>query len=419
MPRLISSVSRILKFFFLSWLSLIGLWTFLPSPTIPVNSAGHDQRIQQTLTSGRTLKTIHRWSPFFFADWVSPHRQSPDCSGLIIDWRLVSDHDDSVALLEMGRDLRARINLTDAILQVQQQRDDAVDKNPPIYFSDQITVQVDGGDEDHVINMPWFYWADAAIFHNVMHGFTHDIHLRVVARRETETVEIWKAAVLAKWVRLAEDEDLAADFQKISPADRSNGVLASFSNIHHHQYQTGQDPPAIKSAYSAISDIITDMQAAELPSKTYTIRSWILIPLAPSSTIAFFLMTELLFPYLFPVFLPALAAYAIIVLICWTYYSYTYYHHRKATRYGHGDAATMITKKMGFGDWCSRFWMTRPVCSSLLCCCRCCRCCGGARRGRRNQSYYHHYWAGEKSLSSRASSKRVVIWGPAGPVYEE
>ncbi|OKL58629.1 hypothetical protein UA08_06119 [Talaromyces atroroseus] len=423
MPRLISSLSRIIKFITLSWLSLIGLWIFLPSPTIH-EQRQHDEYIQQALTSGSILHTIYRFTPSFSAvpEPFRPYVSGPGGS-LLIDWRLVSDpaHDDSVALLEMGRDLRVHINLTEAILKVQKRDEEEkalldvnleID-NPPLYISSEITVQVDAGDEDHIINMPWFPWSDAILFQNKMHGFTYDVQLRVVARRETGTVEIWKSDTLLACARKQEDSETLfnIDFDKISPSDRSDGLLASFSNIH----------PAAEAETAAPGGIIStikvaDMQMAELPSKTCRLRTLILIPLAPSMIVILYLLLDVFTPLLFPVLLPILGAYIIIVLICWAYYNF-HSRYNATSRYDHEYGSAAAAENGGFADWCSRFWMTRHVYCFLFYCCCYCRCClARSRRGRRDYYHYHRYWPGEKSEKHRG---RVVIWGPAGPVYEE
>jgi hypothetical protein len=412
MPRLISSLSRILKLVTLSWLCLIGLWTFLPSPTIH----DHQQYIQQTLRSGHVLHTIHRWSPSFSANSASQEEPflGPSGSFLTIDWRLVSATNSAAALLEMGHDFRVPINLTDAILNAQGGENAVYNPNthydaegiPSAYIGEQVTVQVDDGGEDHMINMPWFHWPDAALFYNQMHGSRYTVHVRAVARRGTNTVEIWKAATLTKCARKQKDVEsvLDMDFGQISPEERSIGLLASFSNIHP---EAGETSGSIISTI-AVADMPTD---TELPSTTYQIRSLILVPLAPSLTVVLFLL-EFLTPLLVPVLLPILGAYTLIVLICWTYHNY--HSQRKATTRYDYETIPGSVEKTRFVDWCSRFWMTRHVYSLLFYCCCCCRCClGGTRRGRRDY-HYHRYWPGEKGEKDR----NIVIWGPAGPVYD-
>lgn len=452
MPRPIPTFFRLVKLIFLSWLCLIGLWTFLPSPRIfspdgnGKDNYARNEYIQQTLTSGRVLRTMHTWTPSFTLSSVPAvdpfyepnevaHTQHPadDCRGLLFDWRLVSDaHHKAAVLLEMGRDFRVRINLTDDLLRVQENSAPADGVNvvaeggndKSVYISQLINLQVDAGSRDHVINMPWFHFPDAALFHNQMHGFTYDVQIRVVARRETGTVEIWKAASLLDCARRQEHEQqqhryggirkndpFTLDFDKTTLDDRENGILASFSNIYHISGNNdGENQPPRKG--KAMSDIKITISADDLPSKTYKLRSLILVPLAPSLIIAFFLLSEVLTPLFFPVLLPGLLGFIMIVLICWAYYRYSSSRRNRTTAAVHWEHA-----QMGFGDWCSRFWMTRPFYPLLFW--WCCWSSNSRRKGQRDRySYntYHRHWAGE---NSERRKRKVVIWGPAGPVYEE
>lgn len=457
-PRLVNLL-RIFKFIFLSWLCLIGLWIFLPSFTIPEDnylpSGQYSRYIHRKLTAGSPLHTIFRWDPSFSADSVtffppgylfpgSPrqpkHVSGPpdECPALLIDWRLVSSpaHDPAV-MLEMGRDFRVKLDLTDAVAKLNVSNDendnDSGNGLPNIYLSDQITVQVDVGSEDHIINLPWFHWADAALFHNHMHGMTHNVDLRLVALRHQEVeatdtiiVEIWKAAPVIEWEQKKREQahrknqfmylpnegdgvggDDSNDIVDIfkSASHRSKGVLASFSNI-----PSPSSPAQSHKTTIDLSQIHVSNLHADLPSKTYAIRSLILIPLAPTVNVVWLVFYLLIFLVGSEV-LTLLSWYCITVLICWLWYCVRYRRQHKGSPgdqekgYMTGDMGEI--KRMTFIEWFSSFWLTKHVYAVLAYCC----CCCPRRRG------FHR--SEEKKRGGGGGKKGIVIWGPSGPIYEE
>ncbi|EED13415.1 hypothetical protein TSTA_059020 [Talaromyces stipitatus ATCC 10500] len=417
MPRLISSFTRILKFILFSWLTLIGLWIFLPSPPITseINSGVYYQYIQRTLRARRILHTIYPWDESFDVSSVTilpandlypgspPQRArvsglSSDCTHLIVDWQLSRDGEDAV-ILGMGRDVRHRLYLTDAALKVlsadaDKQNPDLIllreedGKDELVYVSDQVRVQVDAGGADHIINLPWFWLPDAAMFHNQMHGFTYEIDLRVVARKllaERKTVvEVWKSAPVTEWLRLREKERLqnmgysaidgpdddGVDGKYVknifrSESHYSSGLLATVSNVDNRHHST--------------SGVEVRIRNAQLSSRTYWIRSIILVPLAPSLIVTFFLLIYLMESLSVLICYETLAlvvTYCVAVLICWMVYNlcrrnFTTTNADEKSKGGRKD------KEMTFLQWSSK-------------------------RGRGDYR-----------------GKRIVIWGPTGPVYED
>lgn len=363
MPRF--TFLRLIKSFVLFWVVLVGVWLFLPSPSPPLAADLRDHFIQTGLASGKVLHTVHKWHASYASPDASGHvpRPSDDCAGLLIDWRLVSDT--SAVLLKVGDEQqRTTLNLTDAVLKSgeedQKSESGAESKSGHnalngLYVSDVLSVEVRAGDEDHIINMPWFRWADMALFHNQMHGFTYSIELKLVARQTEKRVEVWKASALAG----ADASHLLSP----RPVDRETGLLASFSDIP--LLPSGQTAPA------ALSSIrVTDVKG-DLPSKTYPIRSFILFYLAPFLTVCLFLALYLASPVL-TVLLPLAAVYVVIVALCWC-------------------VAVRRPDYPGFAEWRESFWLTRYLCSS---------CCSSRRQQRKRRR------------------RQVMIWGPSGPVYE-
>lgn len=454
MPRLISTLSRILKLILYSYLSLIGLWAFLPS--VRISSDYTNQQISDTLRAGQLLHTVYPWDKSFEAASVTiepanalypgSQRQwarvsgmpSSDCTHVLADWKVMDDYAGGAAavraglVLGVGRDLRTRLNLTDAALKVRDgiSRNEAVEsddlliffdeddgKDETVYISDTITVQVDSGGRDHMINLPWFSTPDAAWFHNQMHGFTYYMDIRLVARQLTAdgnsiVVEIWKSAPVTEWLRLRyEKEQLALnpDFGPVTPPkdDKNAKFVKNIFRSEEH-YSKGLLASFVDEArrphlsHSSVWGVTIAFRNAELTSRTYWIRSALLFVLAPILMITFFLfdnLVEFLSVLICTEILSLVACYCVAVLVSWIVYNI---RHRNSARLNTADGKE--DRKMGFLEWSSKFWLTRWLYS---CVAYCCCCCGGFRAKRKG------YRSDEKRR------KRIVIWGPSGPVYED
>lgn len=451
MPRLISTLSRTLKLLFYSYFSLIGLWAFLPS--FRISSDYINQYISDTLRAGQLVHTVYPWDKSFEAASVTiepanalypgSQRQwarvkgmpSSDCTHVLADWQFIVEND--ALVLGVGHDLRTRLNLTDAAEKVRLngmgrnlsddgiKADDLViffseddGNDETVYISDTITVQVDAGGRDHIINLPWFTTPDAAWFHNQMHGFTYDMDIRLIARQlsangNSIVVEIWKSAPVTEWLRLRyEKEQLALDpnFGPVTPSkDGGNAKFAEniFRSVEH--YSKGlmasfvDEEPRPHISYSSAWDIKMTFRNAELTSRTYWIRTALLVVLAPILMVTFFLLENLvdfLSVLICTEILSLAACYCSAVLVSWAIYNI---RHRNSVRLNAADRKEGESRKMGFLEWSSKFWLTRWLYSWISCCC----CCCGYRAKRRG------YWGDEKK------GKRIVIWGPSGPVYED
>jgi hypothetical protein len=372
MPRF--TFFRLIKTFFLFWAVLVSLWLFLPSPSPPLAAELRDQLIQTELTSGEILHTVHKWHDSYASVDASGHvpRPSDDCAGLLVDWHLISDDAAQHVLLKVGE--HTTLNLTDAVLKSAEGKEEGGSTRSTesqshnalsgLYVSDILSVEVRAGDKDHIINMPWFRWADMALFHHQMHGFSYTIELKLIARQIGGRVEVWKASALA-----------GADASYLlnpRPADRELGLLASFSDVQLTPFSSAA--ATATTTATALSNIhITDVKG-DLPSETYPIRSFILSYLAPFVIICLFLAIYLASPVL-TFLLPLVAVYIVIIALCWC-------------------VAVRRPDYPGFAEWRASFWMTRYVpCSSA--------------RSRRQQ---------RKRRGGRQGP--VVIWGPTGPVYE-
>lgn len=448
MPRLISTLSRIFKLIFYSWLTLIGLWAFLPS--IRISSDYSSQYIRDILNSGQLLHTVYPWDKSFEAASVTivppnalypgSERQwarvrgmpSSDCTHVLADWQFVTEN--AAFVLGVGRDLRTRLNLTDAALKVRNgmlrneaaKLDDLVilfseddGKDETVYISDTVTVQVDAGGRDHITNLPWFHTPDAAWFHNQMHGFDYYMDIRVVARHlsvdDTIIVEIWKSAPVTEWLRLRyETEQVENDpsFGPVTPPKDDNKNVKFVKNIFRSEehYSSGLLASFVDVAkrphvsHSSVWDVRVMFRNAELTSRTYWIRSMLLVVLAPTLMVAFVLLENavgFLSVLICTEILSLVAFYCVAVLVSWIIYNI---RHRNSSHLN-ADGKEGESRKMRFLEWSSKFWLTRWLYFLIAYCCCCC-CCGhrAKRRGYR---------------SDEKRRKRVVIWGPSGPVYED
>ncbi|RAO67309.1 uncharacterized protein BHQ10_003321 [Talaromyces amestolkiae] len=429
MPRLISTLSRILKFILYSYLTLIGLWAFLPS--VRVSSQHTNKYISDVLKAGELLHTVYPWDRSFEAASVtfepanalypgSPRQwarvrgvPSSDCTHVLADWKVVSGIGAAARelVIGVGRDLRTRLNLTDAALKVRDgmlrnenvKTDDLVifldeddGRDETVYISDTITVQVDSGGRDHIINLPWFSTPDAAWFHNQMHGFTYDMDIRLVARQLTAddksiVVEIWKSAPVTEWLRLRYEKEqltLNPNFPVTPQKDGesvkfvknmfrseehySKGLLASFVDELRRPHLS----------HSSVWDVRMTFRNAELTTRTYWIRSALLFVLAPILMVTFALfenLIEFLSVLVCTEILSLVVCYCVVVLVSWVIYNIRY---RNSARLNAADGKEGQGRKMGFLEWSAK----------------------GKRRGYR---------------SDEKRGKRVVIWGPSGPVYED
>lgn len=451
MPRLISTLSRILKFILYSYLSLIGLWAFLPS--VRISSQHTDEHISNVLKDGELLHIVYPWDRSFEVasvtfepanalylgsprQWARVRGMPSDCTHVLADWKVVSGIGATARelVIGVGHDLRTRLNLTDAALKVRDgmprkeggRPDDLViffdeddGRDETVYISDTITVQVDSGGRDHVINLPWFSTPDAAWFHNQMHGFTYDMDIRLVARQLTSeaksiVVEIWKSAPVTEWLRLRYEKEqltLNPNFPVTPPKDGqdpkfvknifrseehySKGLLASFVDESRRPHLS----------HSSVRDVRMTFRNAELTTRTYWIRSALLVVLAPILMVTFALflnLIEFLSVLVCTEILSLVACYCAVVLVSWAIYNIRY---RNSARLNAADGKEGQGRKMGFLEWSAKFWLTRWLYSCVV---YCCCCCYGGYRGKRR---------GYRSDEKRG--KRVVIWGPSGPVYED
>ncbi|KAF3391205.1 hypothetical protein DPV78_011184 [Talaromyces pinophilus] len=451
MPRLISTLSRILKLLLYSYLSLIGLWAFLPSVRI---SPGYtNQYISDTLRAGQLLHTVYPWDESFEVASVTiepanalypgSKRQwarvrgmpSSDVTHVLADWQFIPAAGGGL-VLGVGRDLRTHLNLTNAALKVRDgmSRNEAVEiddllisfseddgRDETVYISDGVTVEVDAGGRDHIINLPWFTTPDAAWFHNQMHGFTYHMDIRLVARqlaadRNSIVVEIWKSAPVTEWLRLKyEKEQLALDpnFGPVTPP-RDGKNVKFVENIFRNEehYSKGllvsfvDESRRPHLSHSSIWDVRMTFRNADLTSRTYWIRSALLVVLAPILMVTFVVFVNLidfLSVLICTEILSLAGCYCVVVLVSWIIYNIR--HQNSARLNNTADGKEGGSRKMGFLEWSSEFWLTRWLYSLIAYCCCC--CCGYRAKRRGYQS------------DEKRGRKGIVIWGPSGPVYED
>ena len=214
-------------------------------------------------------------------DWDRP---AGECASYAIDWSLVSENRADSVTLRVGE---ARINLTDLVL------------HDVPYLSPRINAGVRSGDLGHIINMPWFDYADATLFHHKMHGFPGDLYLRALVLSSQE-VQIWKDA--ASW-------DTFTDPATLDDERRAVGLLATFAKVQN-----------VKGARASISGIEVSGVKGRLLSTTYHTRLTILKMIEPTLIILLVLVEYAVLPaawYMLACIGPVIAAYVVIVLAFW------------------------------------------------------------------------------------------------------
>jgi hypothetical protein len=259
---------------------MIGMWCFLPSPAIPPQR--RDTYIQNRLASGNTVITALDYLPFMRSPHSIHSGECPECSDLLIHWRLLTRGRDVLIRLS-DYDDREAINMT-GIIRESIQWD--AGKSPRsktkwrMYFTDHFTVHnIPGGSADEEINLPWFHTVDQALNHYNMHGFGADVMVRVLVP-EPGVLEIWKGAFVDGAVKATPytgppKSPMDSTYEYMMLHKSETDLLASF------QITDGLEPVVVKHL------------AGYLPSRTYPIRKALLFPLGPFIAIPFILFSEL------------------------------------------------------------------------------------------------------------------------------
>ena len=337
MPRL--HVLRIILFILLIYTCLIGLWLFLPSPTI--RPAFRSYHIGSVLTSGSPLTLVYRDSPTLK---YGTYRSNSECDYLGITYQLSSNRRKDELTLHIDE---LELNLTDYALKDKETKTE-------LWTSETLKVKgVRMGSTDHTINMPWFHTPDAILFHNVMHGFDTEVSLRVLVS-ERGVVEMWKdsEALKALYDRLRFGPSRVK--KEMSAAEKESGVLMRFKDV-----------PTTKGTRAEMGGIkVTDVHG-ELVSRTFGIRMRLLGPLGPVPTIVLFLIEMAVIPALIWV-MPKLGlligVYAVGVWIWW-----------------------MMTARPPLGEWIATRLALAPV--------RWAAGCFGLRRGHRKARRRRTVWS--------------------------
>jgi hypothetical protein len=293
MPRL--TLLRALKLLLILWLVLIFVWVFLPSPEVPPPL--RDKYIQNTLISGKTITTVH--------DWDHP---TGECAAYAIDWQLIPDTRHDSLTLHIGT---SHINLTEPLVSHEDY---------PRFDIATRTTGVRSGDLNHMINMPWFDYADANLFHHQMHGFDSQLKIRLVATA-SGVVQVWMNND-----RIPSN----SDGWKQRGWHRGTNLLGAFSGIEVE-----------RNSRSSVAGIETSYFTGRLPSRTYYFRSNLLEFLAPTLIVALYLFETVIFQpgrIVLVCLIPIIVLYALIVLCCW-----------------------LVSGRPPFRGWSSRFPLTRYV----------------------------------------------------------
>lgn len=257
MPRI--TISRVLGLVPLAWVCLVGTWFFLPSPEFP--DFVRDDYIQYHLRVGHTVTTIAEFDSSFTSNSRSLRQNcggGGGCPGLVFDWQLESHPATDSLLLHVGK---ARVNLTDAVLQGPQVSEATQEQKP--YLGPTFSARLRTGSPNHNTILPWFRWTDKILIYWTMHHSDENVDLRVFSP-QPGVVEIWK------------DIEMWKDYQPGDPVrdtERAVGLLASFSHLQVAQFSGGA---ALRANSASVS--VSKVQG-QLPSKTWPTRAIIAGPL--------------------------------------------------------------------------------------------------------------------------------------------
>ncbi|KXJ92105.1 hypothetical protein Micbo1qcDRAFT_162219 [Microdochium bolleyi] len=279
MPRI--TPLRVVSLLPLTWLCLITTWLILPSPGL--SRASREATVDASLRTGRAVTAAVRYSKSYGdAYWGS----RPD--GLLVDWKLESDHESDSVMLIIG--LEKRVNLTEAALKGAQYFSEAapaalgvsgLEGSRKPYVSELLGADVAAAEEDDLYIMPWFAWADKLL---ISYQFRHSrgsLKFRLYVP-EPCVVQVWKD--LSVLDRLTNPAD-------IRDSDRETGLIATFSDIPVAHF-------AGANVRASIASIRITNLAGELPSRTWPIRYMIAQPLYipvffPLNIIRFFIIGPL------------------------------------------------------------------------------------------------------------------------------
>jgi hypothetical protein len=259
MPRV--TPCRTLKVLALPWIVMVGMWFFLPSPSVSLRQ--RDAYIQNRIASSKTVITAVNYEPFKRAPGRTYSGECSECSDLLIHWRLIkSGHS---LLLASSYYEHSPINITKILGEAAKWNAaawEAEEKWIPYFSRPLVLEHIPGGSTDEEINLPWFQMTDQKLMHYNMHNFEASLKARAIVP-EPGVLEIWRSAYVEPFLYSMDPEQAAYDKLKFNKSETD--YLASF------QFVSDQKP----------TRVIVNHLAGELPSRTYTIRKALLFPLAP------------------------------------------------------------------------------------------------------------------------------------------
>lgn len=266
---------------------MIGVYFFLPTPAIPPHQ--RDAYIQKKLASGNTVITAVEFAPF--------REESKDicydCTDLMIHWRLVnrgrnvmlhfSESSGSVNMtkaLELARDWNH-----------ERWKSRSEQKWTP-YFSVPMTMNgIPGGSLGEEIAMPWFHDVDQKLIDYNMHNAQASVFVRAVVP-EPGIVQIWRSKYVDWALKTTVESARSSDDDFLRTPEKSP------AQVSYEQMMLYKQETDFLASFHLVESwentlVVMEHLAGELPSRTYTIRRALLVPLGPFVAIPFIMANEL------------------------------------------------------------------------------------------------------------------------------
>ncbi|KAH4198805.1 hypothetical protein HBI26_079250 [Parastagonospora nodorum] len=262
---------------------MLGLFFFLPSPTIPPHQ--RDAYVQQKLESGSTVITAIDYS-LFRNDPVDIRAEvCYECSDLLLHWRFFTYGQTAHLALSDQTDRTFDIAkiLKDAFKWNKEGMSSTGDQSTPYFEFPLVLKALPAGDADEEISMPWFHTTDQKLMHYNMHNFLVSIVAYAVVP-EPDVLEIWRGAFVQH----------ALDSRSGQVDDQYNSNLGqvAYDNMTLHKSDTELLASfAFKDGPFAQRVVVRHLSGS-LPSRTYPIRRALLVPLGPFIAIPFIIVNE-------------------------------------------------------------------------------------------------------------------------------
>jgi hypothetical protein len=267
---------------------MIGMWFFLPSPTIATQQ--RQAYVQNKLTSGKTVITVFDYAPLV-EDSPSAYKGSCsfECEALLVHWRLILTEQSTLLRLS-DYDSGESVNLTDILEEAKAWN--TLGKSRPgrdwvPYISPPLDLgRIPSGSTGEEISMPWFHVPDQKLIYHDMHNTYASILVHAVVP-EPEVVEFWRGPYV-EHAGISAETKAQRNFASASPHEPLEKITYEIMASNKQQLD-------LLAAFQVLDSqkfgrhVMVKSLAGELPSQTYPIRRALQVPLGLFIAIPFIL----------------------------------------------------------------------------------------------------------------------------------